>query len=635
MNAAPSETSDVLVTCDSSGSSEYPGDGSVENAVWDLRPLLSESAKATSSSALHADWPPTMSVATRAALVLEEAGRRAAALSVWRNRIASMSASEMASVMTEVGAIADLLGRVGSVAFLDQSTSSDDPAKGALVAQVTEQATAVENQMRFIDLEWSVAPEAFAEALLSDPQLAFCERSLRVTRLAASHRLSEAEESVLADKQVTGSAAWTRLYDEQMAAVTVDLGDGPVSYEYVFPSLMSADAEIRKHAAETFTAALAPGLRTRAFIYNTLMADKATDDRLRAYPTWVSSRNLGNQASDASVDALVTAVSERFEIARRWYRVKARLLGQPRLNDYDRMAPVGLVSTERIEWSDAKAQVIDAFQSFSPTLAEQADGFFAGRIHAPMVPGKRGGAYCSPNVPSTPAHVFVNYTGTRNDVLTLAHELGHGVHFEMARRQGIFHHTTPLTVAETASVFGEEVTFGRMLNDVSEPSARLSLLADHVEGHIATVFRQVAMFKFEASAHMYRRSSGELSVDTLNELWSTSQADLLGDTVDISEGYRSWWSYVPHFIHTPGYVYAYAFGQLLALSVYQRYLNEGPSFVPKYEKMLSLGGSVSPEELGKVVDCDLTDPTFWDAGLDLVERAVVEAESAAEAHLHR
>ncbi len=606
----------------------------IEDAVWNLSPLLADTDLVhLGSGSGSGSGDEGASVGASVVALLDEAERRASALDTWRGRVASLPAADLTSLMHEVGCVVDLLGRAGSFVFLEHSTDTIDEAKGAMVALVSERSTSIGNLLRFVDLEWSIATDEHAAAMLADPALAFCARSLEVTRAAKLYLLSEAEERVLADKQVTGSAAWTRLYDEVLSAVTVDFGDGPVSYEYVFPQLISPDGAVRMAAAATFTEALAPGLRTRAYIYNTLMADKATDDRLRSYPTWVSSRNLSNQASDASVEALVAAVSNRFEIARRWYRAKAQLLGQDRLYDYDRMAPVGLVVDEQIPWATAKADVLDAFDSFSPLLAEHANGFFAGRIHAPMVPGKRGGAYCSPNVPSTPAHVFVNYTGTRNDVLTLAHELGHGVHFEMARSQGVFHHVTPLTVAETASVFGEEVTFGRMLDGVTDPAARLSLLADHVEGHIATVFRQIAMFQFETRAHTARRTTGELSVESLNSLWADVQSELFGDTVEVTEGYRTWWSYVPHFIHTPGYVYAYAFGQLLALSVYQRYLDAGPSFVPKYEEMLSLGGSVSPEELARRVDCDLTDPAFWDAGLDLVERAVAEAETAAKAYL--
>jgi oligoendopeptidase F len=594
------------------------------DAVWDLRPLVSDSAEDLPS------FDDASAPGVSLHRLLDVASRLTDDLEASRGLIASFDSGELAAAMHMVGRVYDLLGRAGSYAHLDASTSSQDEAKGALVASINERSTEIANRLRFVDLEWAEAEEDHVAAVLGDPRLAFCAHHLSMLRVTKPFLLSESEERLLAQKAVTGQSAWSRFYDEQLGAVTVDFGDGPVSYEMVFGHLQSADRAERKAAAEIFTAALAPGLRTRAYIYNTLMADKAQEDVLRGFPTWVSSRNLANQATDASVAALVEAVTNRFEVARRWYKTKAGLLGLDRLADYDRMAPVGGAVAGAIEWGDAASEVLDAFSSFSPTMASHAQGFFTGhRIHAVMSEGKRGGAYCSPNVPTTPGHLFVNYTGTRNDVLTLAHELGHGVHFEMARPQGIFHHSTPLTVAETASVFAEEVTFGRLLAGCSEPAERLALLGEHVEGHIATVFRQVAMWTFEDLCHKHRRSEGELSVEAINGYWAQSQANLLGDTVEITPGYRTWWSYIPHVIHTPGYVYAYAFGQLLSLSVYQRSLEAGPGFGARYESMLAAGGSVSPETLAAMVGCDLTDPSFWDAGLDLVAAAVGDAESAA------
>jgi oligoendopeptidase F len=367
----------------------------------------------------------------------------------------------------------------------------------------------------------------------------------------------------------------------------------------------------------------------RAFAFNTLLADKMVDDRLRKYPNWLAARNLSNEASDESVQALVEAVRNRYELPRRWYRLKAQMLGLDRLADYDRMAAV-TQETERVEWPEAKALVLDAYSSFSDELGALVTRFFDERwIDGPVRPGKRGGAFCSYGVPSVHPFVMLNYTHLRRDVLTLAHELGHGVHAALAGRQGVFHMATPLTMAETASVFGESLVFRRLLEQASSPESRLALLAESIEGSIATVFRQVAMNRFEHLAHNERRSSGELSVDRIGELWAESQEELLGDAVEVTDGYRSWWSYVPHFISTPGYVYAYAYGQLLALAVYGRYEEEGEAFVPAYLELLSAGGSRSPEELGRIVGVDLADPGFWDTGLSLVERQLEAAEAAA------
>jgi oligoendopeptidase F len=391
------------------------------------------------------------------------------------------------------------------------------------------------------------------------------------------------------------------------------------------------DRELRRSTAEAVTAALAPGLRTRAFLFNTLLADKATDDRLRRYPHWLAARNLANEASDESVAALIEAVRGRYEIARRWYRLKAKLLGVERLADYDRMAAV---TEDEVTYPYAQARevVLDCYASFSPELGALAKRFFdEQRIDAPVRPAKRGGAFCASAVPSVFPYVLLNYTARRRDVLTLAHELGHGVHFALAARQGVFHQHTPLTLAETASVFGETIVFGRLLEEDSSPASRLALLAENLEDTIATVFRQVAMNRFEDLVHNARRSEGELSVERFGELWTESQEEMLGDSVEVTEGYRSWWSYIPHFIGSPGYVYAYAYGQLLALSVYQRYEQTGPELVPRYLELLSAGGSRSPEQLAAIVGIDLADPGFWEAGLDLVEAQLTEAEAAAAA----
>ncbi len=393
--------------------------------------------------------------------------------------------------------------------------------------------------------------------------------------------------------------------------------------------LLSPDPDVRRTAAEGVTAALAPGLRTRSYIFNTLMADKATDDRLRHYGNWLASRNLANEASDESVAALVEAVRNRYELPRRWYRLKAKLLGVQQLKDYDRMAAVS-ADEETVDWDEARELVLDSYDDFSSELGDAARSFFTGNfIDAPVRPGKRGGAFCAYAVPSEHPYVLLNYTSKRRDVLTLAHELGHGVHASLARPRGILEQHTPLTLAETASVFGEELVFRRLLGQAQTPDSKLALLAESIEGSIATVFRQSAMNRFEELAHTARREEGELSVDRFGDLWEQSQSELLGDAVEITEGYRSWWSYVPHFIGTPGYVYAYAYGQLLALSVYQRYLDVGPDFVPSYLELLSAGGSKSPEDLGTIVGIDLADPGFWDKGLDLVEQQLAEAEAAA------
>ena len=572
--------------------------------------------------------------------LLARADEMASDLETRRGQVSEFSAADLASYMEGSAGLQELLGRVGNYASLRFSVDTTDPAAGALMQRVQERATAIATRLIFFELEWVDLDDSAADALLADPGLGFCEHYLRTLRRYRTHVLTEPEERIGTEKDVTGVSAWVRLFSELSSEITVDLPGDPnhpdtadepsiVTLMEGLSRLSDPGRSVREQVAQAVTDGLQPGIRTRAYIFNTIAADKATEDRLRSYPSWVSARNLANEASDDSVQALVDAVVRRYDIARRWYRLKARVLGIERLADYDRMA--SLASSEaRIGWSEGSQLVIDAYRSFSPQLADTAQRFITeGWIDAPTAPGKRPGAFCAYTVPEHHPYVLLNWTGQRRDVLTLAHELGHGLHAMLSRPQGIYHQFTPLTLAETASVFGETVTFERLLENTDDPAERFSLLAEAVEGSIATVFRQVAMNRFEHAVHTERRDVGELSVERFGELWTTSQTDFMGDAVEVTDNYRSWWSYVPHFIGSPGYVYAYAYGQLLALSVYRRYQEQGESFIPRYLELLSSGGSMAPHELGKIVDCDLEDPTFWSSGLDLVDDQVTAAEEAA------
>jgi oligoendopeptidase F len=563
---------------------------------------------------------------------LKEALERAQAFAMsYAGELDELDGVGLERAMHELGAIQELVGRAGTYAGLCFSVDTSDPASGALLQEVQERGTEIETTLLFFELEWAALSDERVEELLAGERLAFCAHYLRNARRYREHLLSEPEEKILAEKQVTGASAWSRLFDELTSAIEVRLPEETVALDVALSRLVLPDRELRSSTAQAVTEALAPGLRTRAYLFNTLLADKAIDDRLRRYPSWLAARNLSNEASDESVAALIDAVRARYELPRRWYRLKARLLGLERLADYDRMAAV---TEDEVTYPYARAReiVLDCYSSFSPKLGAVAKRFFDERyIDAPVRPAKRGGAFCASAVPSVHPYVMLNYTSRRRDVLTLAHELGHGVHFALAADQGVFHQGTPLTLAETASVFGETIVFGRLLEEDSSPSSRLALLAENIEGALATVFRQVAMNRFEDLVHTARREEGELSVERFGELWVQSQTEMFGDSVEITDGYRSWWSYIPHFIGSPGYVYAYAYGQLLALSVYQRYEQSGEELVPRYLELLAAGGSRSPEELGRIVDIDLADPGFWDAGLDLVERQLQAAEEAAGA----
>ena len=592
----------------------------VQDVSWDLSPLV------------HGDED------AGADRLLDEASQRAQSFAdTYAGRLGELGPEDFAAALAELQAISELASRAGHYAMLRFSIDTADSALGALLQRVQEKSTQIETKLIFFELEWAALDDDRADELMAADGIDTVRHFLRSARRYRPHLLSEPEEKILAEKAVSGSAAWGRLFSEQTSAITVDLpgAEEPLPLDSALAQLMSPDREVRRTTAERVTEALAPGLRTRAYIFNTLLADKATDDRLRKYDHWLAARNLANEASDESVQALITAVRNRYELPRRWYRLKAQLLGLDVLADYDRIAAV-TQDDEPVDWDDAKELVLASYADFTPELGDPARAFFdERRIDAPPRPAKRGGAFAAYTVPSEHPYLMLNYTAKRRDVLILAHEMGHGLHAELARPRGVFEQGTPLTLAETASVFGETLVFRRLLEQAATPESRLSLLAESIEGSIATVFRQTAMNQFEHVVHTARREEGELSVERFNELWTQSQTEMLGDSVQLTEGYSSWWSYVPHFISTPGYVYAYAYGQLLALSIYKRYVDEGESFVPSYLELLRAGGSKSPEELGAIVGIDLADPSFWESGLDLVEAQLEEAEEAANAALAR
>jgi oligoendopeptidase F len=590
-------------------------DPALQDAAWDLEPLVESKGPAGVDE------------------LLGEARDRAAEFAQrHRGQVGELGSEGLADAMNELAAIFDLTGRAGSYAMLSFALDTSDPTRGALIQRARELGAAIETQLLFFELEWNQLPDDRAEQLLAGEGLDFCRHHLRTLRRYRPHQLTEPEERVMTELDVTGSSAFRRLYTEQISSIEVELPDleEPASLEVALSRLQHPDRELREQAARATTEALHPGLRTRAYLFNTLLADKATKDRLRDYPHWLASRNLANEASDESVEALIEAVSGRYELARRWYRLKAGLLGVDRLAYWDRAAPLA-TEDEHVPYDEARSIVLDCYSGFSAELGEVAAGFFADAyIDGPPRPGKRGGAFCSYTVPSQHPYLLLNYTSQARDVLVLAHELGHGVHATLARPQGIFQFTTPLTLAETASIFGETIVLERLLERAPDAAARLSLLAGSLDGAVGAVFRQVAMNRFENTVHSARRESGELPPERFAEEWLTTQAELLGDAVDLHEDYGLWWSYIPHFIDTPGYVYAYAYGHLLALSVYRRYEQEGEGFVDSYLELLKAGGSRPPEELGQIVGVDLSDPGFWSSGLDLIERQLEAAERAAE-----
>ncbi|HKY25952.1 MAG TPA: M3 family oligoendopeptidase [Gaiella sp.] len=546
----------------------------------------------------------------------------------YHGKVAELDAQGLAEAVREHERIETTVVRPLTYAHLLFATNMADPARGALVARLGEKAAALETQLLFFPLEWAAVPDDTADALLADGALDHWRHHLRSARKFRPYLLSEPEEKVFTEKSVSGVSAWSRLYEEQLGALRVSLDGEDVSLETAMARLYDADRDVRRTASDAITEALGPGLRTRTFVFNTILLDKSIDDRLRGYPTWISSRNLANETTDEAVDALVEATTSRYEVARRYYRLKARLLGLERLDHFDRMAPIGS-DTSKASWEDARSVVVDAYADFSQESGDIVARFFdESWIDGPVRPDKRTGAFCATTVPGVHPYILMNYTGDRRSILTLAHELGHGLHGVLAQPLGYFNSSTPLTTAETASVFGEALTFERLLADEDDPKRRLDLLAGRIEDAIATTFRQIAMNRFEHAVHTERRGQGEIAPERIGELWLEAQTALFGDSVSV-DGYAPWWSYIPHFTGSPGYVYAYAYGYLFSLAIYRRYVEEGESMVEPYLELLRAGGSRSPEELAQLVGLDLTDPAIWASGIDALSEELDEAERLA------
>ena len=419
--------------------------------------------------------------------------------------------------------------------------------------------------------------DAQAEAILADPQLENCRYYLEAERRNKPYYLSEAEEQIVIEKQVTGSAAWTRFFTQLTSAFRFDWMGDEVNMTFILNKLRDADRDAREMAWRKLTDKLEEKSLELTFIFNTLALDKANSDRRRGYASWISSRNLSNKASDEVVEALVSTVTGNYDLVARHYRLKQALLGYDELYDYDRYAPLNLKESEEFYlWEQARDIVLEAFENFSPRMKTAAQHFFDKNwIHAPVLPNKRGGAFASPTVASANPYVFLNYLGDARDVTTLAHELGHGIHMYLSGRDsGLFALYTPLTTAEMASTFAEMLVFQDLMAAEDDQEVKLSMLTEKIEDSFATVFRQISMNRFEDKMHSARRSEGELTAERFNELWLETQRDMFGDSVTITDEYGSWWSYVPHFLHTPGYVYAYSFGELLVLALYPAFIRK-------------------------------------------------------------
>jgi oligoendopeptidase F len=547
----------------------------------------------------------------------------------YRGRVGGLAPEALAEALARYEALTDRMGRAFTYAYLHWSTDTNDSARGALLQHVREQYNQINQQLIFFELEWAQVDAERAESIMQHEALADYRHYLELEQLRKDHRLSEDEEKILSEKSVTGRSAWNRFFDETMGAARFTLDGATLTQQQILSKLYEPDRAVRRDAALAFTEGLQDHRRELTFVFNTVLADKASDDRLRNYDHWLASRNLDNEVDDETVEALVEAVTSRYDLVARFYRLKQRLLGLDELYDYDRYAPIGEADT-RYEWTTARDLVLAAYDDFHPQMGDVAERFFTDEwIDAALAEGKRSGAFSHGAVPSAHPYVLLNYTGKTRDVQTLAHELGHGVHQYLAREQGPLQAGTPLTTAEMASVFGEMLVFQRLMRQEDDPQNRLAMLVSKIDDTLATVFRQVAMNRFEQRIHTARREEGELSADRLSALWMETQEAMFEGSVTLGDHYRHWWSYIPHFIHSPGYVYAYAFGELLVLALYARYQEAGDAFADQYIDLLAAGGSDWPHELVAELGIDLTDLDFWTQGLGEIEALIGRAEDVA------
>ena len=543
----------------------------------------------------------------------------------YADKVKTLGPEALQALVARLESLETRMGVLFTFAFLNFATDTHDQQVSAFLQRMREIGSSIGKDTVFFELEWNKIPAESAETLLQHELLSHYRHYLENMRKYAEHQLSQIEEKLLLERAPVGRGSWTTLFEKVMGHMK--FGEKQRTEEEVLADLYNPGREVRKQAAGELTAGLKSQLHILTHVFNTLLADKMINDRLRKYPGWIRSMNLGNELEDQTVEVLVNAVTARYDIPQRYYRVKQKMLGLPELQDYDRYAPVPHLPDKKITWSEGKTMVLGAFAEFSPRMAEIAGYFFDRKwIHAPVQEGKRGGAFAHPCVPEVHPYVLVNYTGNLRDVSTVAHELGHGVHQYLAAERGYYNSNTTLVLSETASVFAELLVFNSQLALLEKNEERQAFICQKLESIFATVFRQISMNRFEDKVHNARRGQGELKTEMITQLWLETQREMFGDSVTLSDNYGIWWSYIPHFLHTPGYVYSYAFGELLVLALYARYKKEGESFVPKYLELLSAGGSRTPYDLVESFGVDLDDPGFWNDGLKIIDEMLALVE---------
>ena len=536
--------------------------------------------------------------------------------------------AKLAEGVREFEALNDLLGRVVSYASLLYAANTSDPARQKFYGDIQEKITAISSKLLFFPLELNRLDDSALEAALGGSDLGHYRPWLEDLRKEKPYQLEDKLEQLFHEKSVTSRGAWDRLFNETMTSLRFEVDGEELSLEPTLNLLLEQDEEKRRKASEALAVVFKDNLRLFTLITNTLAKDKEISDRWRGFVDVADSRNLANRVEKEVVDALIAAVREAYpRISHRYYAIKAKWLGKEKLAHWDRNAPLPEEPSRTINWDEAQDIVMGAYGDFSPRMADIAGQFFAKNwIDAPVREGKSPGAFSHPTVPSAHPYVLLNYQGKPRDVMTLAHELGHGVHQVLANAQGPLMAPTPLTLAETASVFGEMLTFRKLLEQAPSKRERKALLAAKVEDMINTVVRQIAFYSFERKVHEARRD-GELTSEQLGEIWLEVQRESLGPAIDIRPGYEVFWAYIPHFIHAPFYVYAYAFGDCLVNSLYAVYEKAEPGFAERYLDMLAAGGTKHHTELLKPFGLDATDPTFWQRGLSVIEGLIDELET--------
>ena len=547
----------------------------------------------------------------------------------YAGKLGVMSGTELATALEEYQRIEEIQGRLMSYAQLIFSSDSSDPANGQFYQSVNERITAISAELLFFALELNRLDDAEINAKLADSALHRWQPWLRDLRVFRPHQLSDELEKLLHEKEVTGRSAWSRLFDETVAGLRVPVRDEELTVSAALNKLSDRDRSVRHDAAAAIGDVFSKNIRLFSLITNTLAKDKEIVDEWRHYPRPTSYRNRSNMVEDEVVDALVTAVTGDYaRLSHRYYALKAKWLGLEKLEHWDRNAPLPDDRDREISWDEARDRVLSAYGAFSPELERIGRRFFEKPwIDATLRPGKAGGAFAHPTVPSAHPYLLVNYHGKTRDVMTLAHELGHGVHQVLAGGQGYLMSGTPLTLAETASVFGEMMTFRALLDAEQDPARRRIMLASKVEDMLNTVVRQIAFYQFETKLHDQRRG-GELLPEQIGDIWLGVQTDSLGPAFHFTPEYGVYWSYVPHFVHSPFYVYAYAFGDCLVNALYGVFQDGHPGFERKYLEMLKAGGTKRHKELLAPFGLDASDPAFWRRGLDVIAGFIDELERA-------